>query len=392
MAILGVTASHTRMSRRWPWIVGVATTLACAGEKPQLAPPPPSFHDANVIASDGDITVADAAPIDVFDDAIENVDGDALATAELDARDAAPAPPITEADVVVHRDFVPKKGDASCDPPDVPADGVVNEQTDVLYAAIAGKNLQLDIAWPKTKGPHPLVVIIHGGGWSAGKRTLYTKDTRRLASIGYVAATIDYRLCSNPANQFPAGISDVRCAIRWLRANAATYDIDPKRVVALGASAGGHLAAMVGVEHELALDDGTCPITDQPVNVSAVVDYYGPVDLRAPAKLYGKKMNEAISEFLGTIAEKTPKKATLASPMAHVDASDPPTLILHGEADEWVPIVESRNFEKLLKKAKVPVYLYEPAGKWGLHGFPLLTTKQPERSCTTIEFLREATK
>src|SRR5439155_150645 len=109
-----------------------------------------------------------------------------------------------------------------CDRPDVPADGTVKEEFDLHWADHAGTSLEMDVARPiDATDRHALVLIVHGGGWSAGTRTLYRKDVRRLASIGFVAATIDYRLANIPTKIFPAGISDVRCALRWLRAHAA---------------------------------------------------------------------------------------------------------------------------------------------------------------------------
>ena len=326
----------------------------------------------------------DAAVIQ--DGAVEDAPLEAQVAVEL------PLPKMSEDDVVVHRDLQLTAVDA-CSTPDVPPEGggEVNEAIDVVYAAMGGEEQRLDVAWPKTIGPHPLVVIIHGGGWSAGTRELYRKDTRRLASIGYVAATIDYRLCNKAKNRFPAGIVDVRCAVRWLRSQANAYGIDRSRVVALGASAGGHLAAMLGVQSDATGLDGDCPVMDQPVSVSGVAAYYPPLDVRTPKKTYKGIMVKGVEEFLGALAEDVPKVATLASPMAHVDAKDAPFLLLHGVDDTIIPIEESRRFHKLLKTAKVPSFLLEVEGDKGMHGFPILVTTRPRVSCTTLAFIAKAT-
>ena len=376
--------------------LGRLVTLACLAVACAPSSPPPRpvggalddlARDAAPLADTRETT--DAAPDATSETIGEEVDASVDAAPEV----LAALPPMTEEDVVVHRELKISAVE-TCATPDVPPEGSpeINEAIDVEYAAMGGESQRLDVAWPKTAGPHPLVVIIHGGGWSAGTRELYRKDTRRLASIGYVAATIDYRLCNKAKNRFPAGIVDTRCAVRWLRSRAAVYGIDRARVVALGASAGGHLAAMLGVESDLAELDGDCPVRDQPVSVSGVASYYGPIDVRTPSKTYKGIMVKGVEEFLGAPAEDVPKLAKLASPIAYVDAKDPPFLLLHGVDDTIIPIEESRRFLKALKKAKVPSFLLEIEGDKGMHGFPILVTTRPRVTCTTLAFLAAATK
>ncbi|MEO7096820.1 MAG: alpha/beta hydrolase [Polyangiales bacterium] len=366
-----------------------AVTLVLASCAPSAPPPRKVGAALDDLAKDGGtVAVMDASPTDAMED-----------TPVVDAAPPTPVvvvpplPPMSEADVVVHHDLTIGAVDA-CVTPDVPLEGGgdVNEAIDVVYGTMGEQEQRLDVAWPKSIGPHPLVVIIHGGGWSAGTRELYRKDTRRLASIGYVAATIDYRLCSKAKNRFPAGIVDVRCAVRWLRAQANAYGIDRTRVVALGASAGGHLAAMLGVQADAQGLDGECPNMDQPVSVSGVAAYYPPLDVRTPKKTYQGIMIKGTEEFLGALPEEVPQLAALASPMAHVDAKDAPFLLLHGVDDTIIPIKESRRFLALLKKAKVPSYLLEVEGDKGTHGFPILVTTRPRVTCTTLAFIAAATK
>jgi acetyl esterase/lipase len=319
--------------------------------------------------------------------------GDAHGAATATSATIAPPTP-AESSVFVRRDLSPSVVE-QCDRPDVPADGAVKEEFDLHWADHAGTSLEMDLARPiDANDRHPLVVIVHGGGWSAGHRSLYRKDVRRLASIGFVATTIDYRLANVPTKIFPAGISDVRCAVRWLRAHANEHAIDPTRVVVIGASAGAHLAAMMGVERDVAgLDDGTCGVDPaQPVGVSGVVGYYGPYDLRNPEKIYNNSMIPAIEQFLGVRAEDAPELATRASPIAHVTSDAPPFLLFHGIDDTIIPVDESRRFEKTLHDAGVPSLLVEVAGEDGTHGFPLLVTTRARVTCTTLAFLRAATE
>src|SRR5262249_17962423 len=118
-------------------------------------------------------------------------------------------------------------------------------QTDVVYGKAAGQDLKLDLAMPKgLDHPVPLIVWIHGGAWRGGGKAEFERLISESAKRGYVAATIDYRLV--PASIFPAQVEDVKCAVRWLRANAERLHVDPNRIGVVGSSAGAHLAMMLG--------------------------------------------------------------------------------------------------------------------------------------------------
>jgi len=153
-------------------------------------------------------------------------------------------------------------------------------QRDVVYRTVNGTAVKMDIHFPRTMGdePLPVVVYIHGGAWIAGDRNsdVGQLDIIRLVDNGYIAVSIDYRLA--PDNRFPAQIEDAKCAVRFLRANAEKYHLDPKKVGVFGSSAGGHLAALVGVADQSAgFDKGE--YLNQSSRVQAVVDIYGPTDL-----------------------------------------------------------------------------------------------------------------
>jgi acetyl esterase/lipase len=282
----------------------------------------------------------------------------------------------------------------SCQVPPVPADSAVNLALDVEYAAPGGESQRLDVAWPKTAGPHPLVVFIHGGGWSAGDKKTFAQDIRRLAGIGYTSATLDYRLAeAGGKNIFPAQVQDVRCAVRWLRAHAAAYDLDPQRVAVIGGSAGGHLTEMLATASDVAgLDDGGCSAAAQPVQISAAVPLYGPSDLRAGAATWSAWAEGKLEQLLGKPPAEVPALAALASPIVHVNAGDPPMLLIHGVIDQVVPISQSRDMKKALDKAGVPAMLVElPLAGHAFPVFGVLPAYQ-RHACTTLAFLQAVLK
>ena len=199
----------------------------------------------------------------------------------------------------------------AAEPPKVP-DGVTYEP-DLEYSNPDNQHLMLDLARPsKGDGPFPAVLLIHGGGFRAGNRHGYDGLCMRLAQNGYVAATVEYRLA--PKYQFPAAVYDCKAAVRWLRANAAKYHIDPARVGVAGGSAGGHLALFLGVTGDVKKFDGDGGNPDQSSKVDCVVSFYGPSDF---TKSYGhsKDAAEVLPLFLGGDLEKEHRRHIEASPL-----------------------------------------------------------------------------
>ena len=186
------------------------------------------------------------------------------------------------------------------------------------------QHLQLDMARPKTgDGPFPAIVCIHGGGFRAGSRQGYDGLCIRLAQQGYVAVTVSYRLA--PKYQFPAAIHDVKAAVRWLRANAKQYKVDPARIGVTGGSAGGHLAQFLGVTADVKRFEGTGGNAEQSSRVACVVNYYGPSDF---TKSYGKSVDAAqvLPLWLGGNLEQARAQAHCRQPALLGDArrrSDP---------------------------------------------------------------------
>lgn len=261
----------------------------------------------------------------------------------------------------------------------------------ITFARVRGRALRLDLAAPASPGRRPLVVLVHGGAWRRGHRGDMRGTMEALAREGYAAATLDYRLVATRGNAFPGPVSDVRCAIRTLRSRASELGLDPDRVAAVGFSAGGHLASLAAMAPELpALDDGTCPVAPTvSAGVQAVAAFYGPHDLRAPLRV-GPGAESAIAAFLGVSRRRDPARASLASPIVHVDRLDPPTLLVHGMRDAIVEIDQTQRMRRALERAGVPVRtLLLPARSHGFGMFPRHVSDDGSLACASLAFLSE---
>jgi acetyl esterase/lipase len=224
------------------------------------------------------------------------------------------------------------------------ADDDVRIERDIAYLA-PERAERADLYQPAKLAPGqrcPAVVIIHGGGWSGGDKGAAREINigTNLARTGYVGLSINYMLATKDGTTptWPQNLYDCKTAVRWLRANAERLHVDPERIGAIGGSAGGHLAAMLAV---------TGPEFDPPgegsTRVRCAVDLYGPM------LWFGER---DLAMFRKTRAE-APEVYRQASPLAHVDKSDPPILILHGTADKTVSLDDSKAFDAALEKAGV---------------------------------------
>ena len=248
-------------------------------------------------------------------------------------------------------------------PPVVPA--TVEFESGIEYTNPDNQHLKLDIARPKTgDGPFPAILCIHGGGFRAGNREGYDGLCIRLAEKGYVAVTITYRLA--PKYPFPAAIHDTKAAIRWLRANAAKYTIDPERIGVTGGSAGGHLAQFLAVTGDVKEFEGEGGNPTQSSKVACVVNYFGPSDF---TKSYGKSVDaaEVLPLFLGGNLEKARPLHIRASPLYWVTPNAAPTLCIHGTEDKYVAHEQAVWLVDKLKAANVEAELLTLEGAG--HGF-----------------------
>ncbi|OWK34684.1 alpha/beta hydrolase [Fimbriiglobus ruber] len=262
--------------------------------------------------------------------------------------------------------------------PAVPDDVIF--ETGIEYANPDGQHLQLDLARPKSgAGPFPAIVCIHGGGFRAGKRDGYDAQCIRLAQHGYVALTVSYRLA--PKYQFPAAVNDTKEAIRWVRANAAKYHVDPERIGVTGGSAGGHLAQFLAVTGDVKEFDGTGGNLDQSSKIACVVNVYGPSDF---TKSYGKSVDaaEVLPLFLGGNLETARRLHLRASPLYWVTPNAAPTLCIHGTDDKYVAHEQAVWLVDKLKAAGVEADLLTLNGAG--HGFKGKDVETAEKAM--IEF------
>jgi acetyl esterase/lipase len=227
----------------------------------------------------------------------------------------------------------------------------ISVERDIVYGKGDRVDLRLNVALPKKgKGPFPAVVCIHGGGWYQGQRQDMDPMTELLARRGYVAATVSYRLV--PSARFPAQIQDCKAAVRWLRANAVKYHINPDRIGAIGPSAGGHLSCLLGVTDKKDGLEGSGGNPEFSSRVQAVVSFFGRTDFTK--KTWSKELEEKIFvPLIGASFDDKPELYKKVSPIAYVSRTSPPFLLFHGAEDKLVPPRNSTDMAEKLQAAGV---------------------------------------
>jgi acetyl esterase/lipase len=213
---------------------------------------------------------------------------------------------------------------------------------DVTYSTVDGVVLGMDIYYPNSGGPWPALIFVHGGGWTEGDKSGVLINP---SQFGYLVASINYRLY--PAFRFPAMIEDVKCAIRFLRANANRYNLDPERIGLVGHSAGSHLAALAGLADESAGWDVGQHL-DQTSRVQAVIAVSGPSDLRREFPDWVEELKHNVFGL---------EQLVSGSPITYTNPNAPPFLIIHGECDPAVPVEQGILLRDALAPAGVPVDL-----------------------------------
>jgi len=228
-------------------------------------------------------------------------------------------------------------------------------RTDIEYSKRGDESLTLDASVPEGKGPFPTVIIVHGGAFMRGNKGTYVTPLFPVFNeAGFTWFTINYRLA--PKSRFPAPIEDTEDAIRWVKAHAAEYKVDPKRIALLGESAGGHIVSYIAVTSAKTL------------GLKAVVPFYAPHDLVHRVEQQGA-VNEPLQAFLNLSPAVTPDSLAAlkkASPYDHVQKNVPPVLMIHGTADEQVAYDQSVRMLAKLREAGVTAELYTV--KDGKHG------------------------
>lgn len=234
-------------------------------------------------------------------------------------------------------------------------------QLNVIYTRVNGWDGKMDLYLaPRTKGPSPVVINIHGGGWNHGVKESQT-GFNTFFKIGYAVANVEYRLTGQATA--PAAIEDVRCALLYLIKNAKELNIDVNKIVIMGGSAGGHLALMGGLLGNDHRFDGNCPGVEN-VKVAAIIDKYGITDVWDWG--YGTNItSKSAVRWLGDKANDK-KFAMSVSPVYYVTKNSPPTFIVHGDADPTVPYQQSVDLHKKFKEAGVKTEFITVPG--GLHG------------------------
>jgi acetyl esterase/lipase len=227
----------------------------------------------------------------------------------------------------------------------------------IVYATVDRRELLMDVFTPPQSGraAAPGIIVVHGGGWRGGARTEFSGLSRHLAGLGYVVASVDYRLA--PASPFPAARDDVTAAVAALKTHAPALGLDPGRLALIGRSAGGQLALLAAYTmHDPA--------------VKGVVSFYGPTDLvygyEHPADPKVFDSTSALVAYLGGRLHDHRAAYRAASPIEYVGGATPPTLVIHGAPDELVEAEQSRRLDRRLSEAGVAHLLLDLP--WASHG------------------------
>ena len=223
--------------------------------------------------------------------------------------------------------------------PAVAADGF-ERISDLVYHQANDEELKADAYVPRGDGPHPAVLVVHGGAWRAGNKSQLARVAELLAGRGYTAMAINYRLA--PKHKFPAQIEDCRAAVKYLRDNAAKLKVDTKRVGAFGYSAGGHLSALLGTESK-----------DETLKLQAVCCGGAPCDFRKTPNFL-----PTLSYWLGGTRGENPNIYEQASPAAFVSKDNCPMFFFHGADDSLVRLNQPEGMVEALKAVSVPAELY----------------------------------
>ncbi len=232
----------------------------------------------------------------------------------------------------------------------------IEQTTDVVFKTIDGQELDLDVYEPVGDNtPNPLILIIHGGYWKAGDKSMHVQQGIEFAELGYTVASVNYRLSAD--HKFPANIEDIYDAINFLTENAGRFNIDPTQIVTYGGSAGGHLSAFIGLAANTSgrkYNEGI-----EPDAIKGIITLYGMHDLTLDIQ----RQHPFTLQYIGKPYHSGETAYKDASPVHHVDNDDPPVLIVHGSQDGSVSVRNSDALSAALKNSGVP-YTFDRVEGW----------------------------
>jgi acetyl esterase/lipase len=263
-------------------------------------------------------------------------------------------------------------GSTSDVPSGAPASsGSVKVEKGLQYADPGGTPLTLNAFLPPGQGPHPGVVLIHGGGWHAGSSRITDPVGMALARRGFAAFSINYRLA--PKFPWPAAFDDAQSAVRWVRANASKYDVNPDELAAMGGSAGGNLALLLATSGEGTLDSGA--------RVRVAVSWSGATNLTTLLAANIPKATANINDFVQCPGPSCQANLAAASPVTHVDSTDS-TMLIVNSSNEIIPFQQAQEMADADKRAGVPYELVQVPGD--KHAQAYLTSTVPTMSNETV--------
>jgi acetyl esterase/lipase len=234
-------------------------------------------------------------------------------------------------------------------------------ERDVTYCTMNELPQKMDVYYPSSGGPWPVLMYVHGGSWIEGDKA-DGESWKSMTENDFLVVSVNYRL-GDYQTKFPAMIEDVKCAVRFLRAHSAEYNIDPNHVAAIGVSAGGHMVALLGTADESAGWD-VGEYLEQSSKVQAVIDMSGISDF---TRNIPNGLNTSIYYTFGELANKNTPENITVSPISYITPDDPPFLIIHGDSDGVVPVEQARILHDKLTETGVPSTLVIVEG--GDHGF-----------------------
>jgi acetyl esterase/lipase len=263
----------------------------------------------------------------------------------------------------------------------------VKEKRNLVYCSLANRKLSLDVFYPsvKAKSKRVAVMIIHGGGWRSGNRTQHYPLAQRLADLGYVCFVPEYRLSTEAL--FPAAVYDLKSALRWIYANAKQYNVDTNKIVVLGFSAGGELAAFLGVTNKNSRFEGRQCNLKSSSAVQAIIDLDGTLSFVHPESGEGddSKRTSAATYWFGYQKKENPELWEEASPLTYVSKNTPPTLFINSSVERMH--AGRMDFLKVLNEngiySEVKTFSDAP------HSFPLFDPWFEPTIKYTDEFLKK---